>query len=184
MAQVVVNVYFNGSSESPKSVEPQSLTSCHDRQGNRAATPQPCKQPSSHPTIHAIFILSTRLLQNKNNDCDDRSFVAMTSHLITKRALLPPKSRTTASYTEAKEQRTNNLAFDDTAPKSKAAKAARKRESLYCTSLRLSMVRDFDACHAYLAKEFDSSMIVSPLLDPRVLERRVMAAKAGDRTTR
>jgi hypothetical protein len=34
------------------------------------------------------------------------------------------------------------------------------------------------------AKEFDSSSITSPLLDPRILERRVMAAKAGDRSAR
>jgi hypothetical protein len=31
------------------------------------------------------------------------------------------------------------------------------------------------------AKEFDSSTVVSPLLDPKILERRVMAAKTGDR---
>ncbi|KAM0694413.1 hypothetical protein Q7P36_004768 [Cladosporium allicinum] len=61
-------------------------------------------------------------------------------------------------YTESGTQRANNLAFDtDRTAKSKAASKA---------------------------KEFDSSSITSPLLDPRILERRVMAAKAGDRSAR
>lgn len=106
----------------------------------------------------------------------------MSSDLIPKRALLPPKQSqsSSSSYTETKAQRANNLAFDTQSPKSKAAKAASKRKHcrvrLFCEVSRVLTI-------ALLApaKEFDSSVVVSPLLDPRILERRVMAAKAGDR---
>lgn len=109
----------------------------------------------------------------------------MSSKLIPKRALLPPnKSQTTSSYTETKAQRANNLAFESQGSQSKATKAANKRE--YCRADICDCSVPFvpDICHAFKAKEFDSSVVVSPLLDPRILERRVMAAKAGDRAAR
>jgi hypothetical protein len=71
----------------------------------------------------------------------------------------------------------NNLAFDTSGRKSKAARAAMKRKTNYLSSLTYVTTDD-----VHPAKEFDSSTVVSPLLDPRILERRVMAAKAGDRT--
>ncbi|KAM0709801.1 hypothetical protein Q7P35_003842 [Cladosporium inversicolor] len=103
---------------------------------------------------------------------------------IPKRALLKPQPRSstsTSSYTESKAQRTNNLVFDTTGRNSKAARAATKREF---TVLELTYCYDhyaIDTDEMITAKEFDSSTVVSPLLDPRILERRVMAAKAGDR---
>ena len=100
----------------------------------------------------------------------------MPSELITKRALLPPQPQNlSCRYTEAKVQRTNNIAFHTKVPKSKADKAATKRES---TFHRPTNHAPTDCARE--AKEFDSSTVVSPLLDPKILERRVMAAKAGD----
>jgi len=83
----------------------------------------------------------------------------MPAELIAKGPLLPTKPRPSSThYSESGTQRVNNLAFDTHhTTKSKAASKA---------------------------KEFDSSSMPSPLLDPRILERRVMAAKAGDRPAR
>ncbi|KAM0720384.1 hypothetical protein Q7P37_004520 [Cladosporium fusiforme] len=77
---------------------------------------------------------------------------------MAKRALQPPKPAVSSkAYTESKTQRSNNLTFSTQIPKTKAAKKKEK------------------------PTEFDSSRIISPLLDPKILERRVMAAKAETR---
>jgi hypothetical protein len=111
-----------------------------------------------------------------------RSLVTMPSDLITKRALLAPQPRPSSSYTESKAQRKSNLSFDATGRKSKAARAATKRMIGYFRLIHRRSHCIFGADDVLLAKEFDSSTIISPLLDPRILERRVMAAKANDRT--
>lgn len=101
----------------------------------------------------------------------------MPSELVTKRALLPPQPQNSSRRsTESKVQRAKTIAFHTKVPKSKAEKAATKRECAF----------DQPTNHAATdcareAKEFDSSMVISPLLDPKILERRVMASKAGDR---
>jgi hypothetical protein len=58
----------------------------------------------------------------------------MSPSLIPKRALLPSKPHTSASYTESKAQRVNNLTLDTKGPKSKATKAASKRECSHTKS--------------------------------------------------
>lgn len=104
----------------------------------------------------------------------------MPSDLITKRALLPPQpQKSSCRYNEAKVQRANNIAFHTKVPKSKAEKAATKRK---CNFDQPTNHVPTDCARE--AKEFDSAMVISPLLDPKILERRVMAAKASDRAAR
>ena len=127
-----------------------SIVQRHDRQpllaytsawaGRIMAVAEPRRHISSHNCLNINVICLTKS-KGTSSKSIETSLATMSSNLIPKRALLAPHPRSSStSHTESKAQRTNNISFDtSTERKSKAARVATKRKTIY-VDLELAVV--------------------------------------------
>ena len=126
----------------PKLSQKVSNVQRHDRQpllaytsawaGRLRSVAEPRRHIYSHSRLN-INVISLTNGKGTSSQTIETSLAIMSSNLIPKRALLAPHPRSSStSHTESKAQRMNNLTFDTTTErKSKAARVATKRTTIY-----------------------------------------------------